>query len=154
MTRYDAQIIYTFADALYLRAKMITIASTVIGAMVIGFSALLFAIASDSNRFFVTLIGLLIGGGIGYFLGSNKAFELRFQAQILLCQVAIEENTRRALAATGNGEMVGTQMTKRVESVIAPVNTSLLSKRKCHDCGAPLSRFDEFCPKCAAKVMG
>lgn len=34
---------------------------------------------------------------IGWSVGSDKAFALRLQAQILLCQLQIERNTRAAL---------------------------------------------------------
>lgn len=40
------------------------------------------------------VVGAAIGGAIGYFLGSLKANGLRLEAQLALCQVAIEKNTR------------------------------------------------------------
>lgn len=36
---------------------------------------------------------------VGGLLGRAKAFDLRVAAQTLLCQVQIEENTRRAASA-------------------------------------------------------
>jgi hypothetical protein len=40
-----------------------------------------------------TLIGILIVGLIGFWIGWNKAFILKLQAQTALCQAKIEENT-------------------------------------------------------------
>jgi hypothetical protein len=44
------------------------------------------------------IFGVLIGASflciIGYYFGKEKAFQLKLQAQVSLCQVAIEENTR------------------------------------------------------------
>ena len=153
MASYDARIISTFADALYARADFITQAYTAVGAIIIGGLGLLLAGAADSNRLIVTVIGLAIGGGIGHFFGSGKAFELRLQAQTLLCQVAIEENTRKApeLMPT-EGANAGRSVTQTATPVTAPARASARSGRKCRDCGAPLSSLDEFCPKCSAKV--
>lgn len=41
------------------------------------------------------LLGALVVGLIGYVLGIQRAFALKLQAQTALCQVKIEENTRR-----------------------------------------------------------
>ncbi len=40
------------------------------------------------------LVGAVIGGGIGYVVGQQRAFWFRLQAQLALCQAQIEENTR------------------------------------------------------------
>ena len=39
-------------------------------------------------------IGALVLGLIAFSLGQQKAFALRLQAQVALCQVQIEANTR------------------------------------------------------------
>lgn len=107
------------------------------------------------------IVGLIIGAAIGYFIGDGKAFELRLQAQSLLCQVAIEENTRKVLDASTQG---GQTATKSIETTPKPVVTPAkksagaqrqappVVKRSCPDCEAKLSSLDEFCPRCLAEV--
>lgn len=34
---------------------------------------------------------------LGFLIGQERAFRLKLQAQIALCQVRIEENTRKAV---------------------------------------------------------
>jgi hypothetical protein len=46
------------------------------------------------------LIGALIVGLLGFWIGWNKAFILKLQAQMALCQAKIEENTSTSLART------------------------------------------------------
>ena len=48
--------------------------------------------SSGSSLFYI--VGLAIGGLLGYGLASSKAFRLKLEAQIALSQVQIEENTR------------------------------------------------------------
>lgn len=40
-------------------------------------------------------LGAVVAGLIGYAIGTEKAFQLKLQAQTALCQVKIEENTRK-----------------------------------------------------------
>jgi hypothetical protein len=55
-------------------------------------------------------VGFLVGGVIGYFIGTERAFVLRLQAQIALCQVQIERNTR------SSAHFAGEQQTSAVSS--------------------------------------
>lgn len=50
------------------------------------------------ERLFLTVIGGIV---LGALVGNSRAFALRLQAQTALCQVQIEENTRRPGAAVG-----------------------------------------------------
>ena len=43
----------------------------------------------------ITIIGVVLGGAIGYVWETQRAFILKLQAQTALCQVKIEENTRQ-----------------------------------------------------------
>jgi hypothetical protein len=43
------------------------------------------------------LIGILVVGLLGFWIGWNKAFILKLHAQIALCQAKIEENTRNSM---------------------------------------------------------
>ncbi len=88
MTEYDARIIYKFADALYRQARSIIFTYTFIGLLLGGVGG--FVMAGE----IVAIVGALIVGFLGYAIGQQRAFQLKLQAQIALCQVRIEENTR------------------------------------------------------------
>ena len=47
----------------------------------------------------IVLMGGLVGALIGVVIGRGRAFSLQLQAQVALCQVATEANTRRAADA-------------------------------------------------------
>jgi hypothetical protein len=115
MTDYDSKVIHKFATRLYGRAQTLVLVHTLIGALIGGclgkaYSAYTEVTASPSTAIFGailgqsiqpsppttnwTLIGILVVGLIGFWLGWNKAFVLKLQAQTALCQAKIEENTR------------------------------------------------------------
>lgn len=89
MTVYNFKIIQKFADRLYARAKMSEIIYTIIGIM--------FGFVGGYNlgeELGYGLFGAVIFGLLGYWVGSERAFMMRLQAQMALCQAKIEENTR------------------------------------------------------------
>ncbi len=90
MVQYDANIIYKFAQDLYRSARRIIITYTLVGAIL----GLVIGYLPTQSFGLSALIGALLLGLIGYALGEQRAFHLRLQAQIALCQVKIEENTR------------------------------------------------------------
>ena len=90
MVTFDKEIIQTFADALYTKAETIVFVYTALGA-VLG----LFSMAFIGSK---GIILALIFAGMGWWLGSSKAFALKLQAQMALCQVEIAENTKRTAA--------------------------------------------------------
>ena len=49
------------------------------------------------------IIFALLFAGIGWWLGSSKAFALKLQAQMALCQVEIADNTKRTTAISTVG---------------------------------------------------
>jgi len=92
---YDPIFVKEFADNLYKQAKTIVPAHFFIGM----FSGMfLFGFISvalvNSLDLLIIIIGVLIGGVMGYGSGRYKAAELKLQAQLALCQVKIEENLR------------------------------------------------------------
>ena len=92
---YDPAVIKRLADSLYQRASAIVALYTTAGVLVglmLGVSAGAFAVGAGVGGAF---IGALAGAFIGWNIGSQKAFWLKLQAQIALCQVEIEANTRR-----------------------------------------------------------
>ncbi|MFP2895423.1 hypothetical protein [Corallococcus sp. 4LFB] len=96
--RYDPSIITKHAQALYDRASGIIFAWGVIG--FIAGAALAKAMNAEG---FIVLMGGLVVALIGVMFGRGRAFSLQLQAQVALCQVATEANTRRAAEATVAG---------------------------------------------------
>lgn len=92
MVNYDASIIKGYAGALYRWAQVALVVHTVGWAM-LGAAPLLLG----ETRFVVFTIPAL--ASIGYMVGSLKAASLRLEAQVALCQVQIEANTRASAAA-------------------------------------------------------
>ena len=94
MVKYDPQVIVTFADSLYRHAASVVLTYTVVGAL-IGLAsggAVGIAVLDGGGRIGAA-VGALLLGAIAFKLGQQKAFALRLQAQIALCQVQIEANT-------------------------------------------------------------
>ena len=85
--KYDPSVICGLADKLYRRANTIVIVNAAIFGLV---GALVGGVVKGAG---VAIIAALVAGGIGYYLGLQKAFLLKLQAQTALCQVKIEENT-------------------------------------------------------------
>jgi hypothetical protein len=106
--QYDPEVLQTFADVLYSRAKWIAISSAFIYALAGGLIAFLCMAAiprlvpSDTvmaAAFFVAVIFFFVG----YEAGSKKAFNLKLQAQQVLCQRQIELNTSRESSGASAG---------------------------------------------------
>ncbi|MEJ6011504.1 hypothetical protein [Novosphingobium aquae] len=90
---YDPVVIQSYADALYRAADRIAFNSAIIGGLIgaaVGFAA------GSAGRVgpIGGLIGAAIGGYIGYSRALARTFQLRLEAQLALCQVEIEMNTR------------------------------------------------------------
>lgn len=95
MPAYDSSVILTFAERLYEQAAGIEVAYAVGGAVVGGAAGgAIGAALHDASSLLIGLIGAVIVGAIAWQLGRQKAAALRLQAQVALCQVQIEENTR------------------------------------------------------------
>jgi len=98
---YDPKIIQEFARRLYKQAASIIVTATIVGAV---FGAIIGGIivnATSLHRDMDPTVGILIGaaffGLFGFSVGRERAFKLKLQAQIALCQVKIEENTQSSL---------------------------------------------------------
>lgn len=97
---YDPSIIELSAARLYSKADAVVMGSIAIG-MVIGaafgsvpLTSLGAAWPIPSIFGVATLIvGVILGGIIGYTIGDARAFGYRIQAQSALCQLQIERNT-------------------------------------------------------------
>ncbi|MBN1954346.1 MAG: hypothetical protein JW900_04760 [Anaerolineae bacterium] len=115
MVEYDPRIIQQFADRLYRKATTAIVLSTILGVLFGGAGGFTLGLstgallAQDSSSVLsgavVGLVGGLVGAVLfalmGFLGGRERAFRLRLQAQTALCQLKIEENTRRAPAAAG-----------------------------------------------------
>ena len=94
MAQYDPKVIYEFAERLYNKANTIIASYVLTGALLGGIvSYIITRVANGGVGLFIVFIAL--GAIGGYFIGKEKVFMLKLQAQTALCQVRIEENTRK-----------------------------------------------------------
>lgn len=104
MAQYDASEIQTFANKLYLKAGVIITIYTVVG-LLLGLTAVIpavsafqtFVLLDDVMKMVVALLFTVLLGGsgclLGYTVGDWKSFQIKLQAQTILCLARIEENT-------------------------------------------------------------
>lgn len=97
--KFDPEIIETFARRLYSQASRIVIRYALLYALLGGaFSAPVYyylpaALATNFGPVIVAAIVVLFAL-VGASVGNEKAFMIRLQAQMALCYVQIERNTR------------------------------------------------------------
>ena len=106
-TQYDSSILQQFADDLYSRARWIIFSlAAAYGAVVFVLSLVGFVAAAKHSLSLEMQdwggIGTftLVAAAIGVSRGREKAFQLKLQAQQILCQRQIEENTHTASVGT------------------------------------------------------
>lgn len=94
MVIYEANVIYKFADRLYRKANLIIACYTILGLLLGGVGGYFLGhmAAEGYGPLTVTIVAVL-GSIIGCVVGSEKAFMLKLLAQMALCQVQIEQNT-------------------------------------------------------------
>lgn len=107
MIQYDPNIIYEFATRLYKQAKYIIATYIIVGVFLgapLGSVVGYYIIKELKSGLILSQIlggtiglifGSILGGIIGYAIGVEKVFELKLKAQTALCQLKIEENTRK-----------------------------------------------------------
>ena len=103
--KFDPEIIETFARRLYGQASRIVIRYGVLFALLGGGfgAAVYYYLPAVAARDFGPVIGgaaVVLFALIGVSIGNDRAFGLRLQAQVALCQVQIERNTRTASEQT------------------------------------------------------
>ena len=93
MSNYDPSLLRSLADTLNAQARTAVAVGIIGGAItggLFGFAASLIFMTSHSYL----VPGAIVGAILGIFAGRRKAQALRLQAQMALCQIQIEENTR------------------------------------------------------------
>ena len=96
---YDRAIIQTFVERLYRRANNAITTYTLLGVGVglsVGYILAGYLGEVSHGRMPYEALCILLFGGIAYSVGRDRAVALRVQAQMALCQLRIEENTRLA----------------------------------------------------------
>lgn len=101
-TEFDAQIIEEFARRLYKRASSMIVSYTAAGillGLIAGAAVSMFGTqergGDQAPNAVAAIVGALLAGAMGYAAGQSKAFQIRLQAQMALCQLQIEKNTRK-----------------------------------------------------------
>ena len=105
-TAYDPQIVQKFIDRLYRQATTAVVTSTILGVLVgagIGFAlvrvgvirAYLGFVPVGQQGYIGIVVGAAVLGVLGFLAGRESAFQLRLKAQTVMCQLKIEENTRK-----------------------------------------------------------
>lgn len=98
--RYDPLIIQKFANTLYAQARSILTMCLLLGVL-FGASAWI-AVAHSSNH----VVGAILFAlclVVAYMVGNALGFRYKLQAQIALCQVQTEMNTRPSLRVSATG---------------------------------------------------
>lgn len=100
--QYDPTVIHTHAQRLYNTANTIVVLYAVFGLLVglsvgYGYAS---SVRSPDPGVAAGIVGLIFAT-LGLVLGQLRAFALRLEAQLALCQLQIETNTRNAAHATG-----------------------------------------------------
>jgi hypothetical protein len=98
MVSYDAEVIVQFAERLYKQSGSFAATYAVLGILVGAGVGAAGGSSLGGAALVVMAIGAVVGGAVGFSIGQQKAFALRLQAQVALCQVQIEANTRFGVA--------------------------------------------------------
>lgn len=85
--QYEEKIIQEFAQNLYASASRITVALTFLGCII---GAVICAYINKQ----LAGAGLVFGALTGFIYGRSKGFEYKLKAQLALCQLQIEKNSR------------------------------------------------------------
>jgi hypothetical protein len=94
MVQYDPTVIHKFAQRLYDRALLSTIAWAIGGVVIVGVAGKAMSVSLNVTDGSLTAVGAVVGLVIGFLIGSHRSFMLKLQAQQALCLLQIEMNTR------------------------------------------------------------
>lgn len=89
MAQYDPQVLQKYADKMYASATMIVVLLALIGA----------GLGGAAGGALSPKLGWILGAGlglvVGVLFGVVAGFWYKLRAQLVLCQLQIEVNTRR-----------------------------------------------------------
>lgn len=91
---YDPAIIQQFADNLYKKAQKIITEFTISGMLISAVLGMFLYFSPLKNSIIIWVVAIPLPSFVGYTIGSQLAFSLKLKAQIALCMMQIEENTR------------------------------------------------------------
>lgn len=94
-SNYNPALLRRFAEKLAAQARSAIAIGVVAGAItggLFGFAASLIFMLSHS----LLIPGAVVGAILGIFAGRRRAQVLKLQAQMALCQIQIEENSRQS----------------------------------------------------------
>ncbi len=96
MVEYDASVITQYVTRLKFKANWAILSHSIVGFIIGLLVGVLFArnLSVALSDLTLIVIFMTIGILIGYLRGREAAFKIQIQAQQILCQVAIEQNTR------------------------------------------------------------
>jgi hypothetical protein len=89
MVTYDGELLHAYADRIH-RTAAGTVLMYAVGGLITGAS-----IGLVTRDLQATAIAAILVGVLGTVLGRARAFRLKLEAQLALCQAQIEKNTRR-----------------------------------------------------------
>lgn len=107
MITYDPLVLKSYADKLYQQARMIAVTTALrylAVAFVLSFVPVWFLRASNtalqndqaySVGIGISVVLMIAATMVGVERGMDRAFQLKLEAQQILCQVSIEQNTRQ-----------------------------------------------------------
>lgn len=95
--QYDPAIIQAHAQRLYLTAKTIVATYAILGVLSGASLGYIGAVAAGiKDEAPAVMVAAALMGTIAFMVGRWKSFALRLEAQLALCQLQIETNTRAA----------------------------------------------------------
>ncbi|MFC1482509.1 hypothetical protein ACFL51_01755 [Myxococcota bacterium] len=95
MELYQPEIITEYAGRMHRRSIIAIIACTALG-FILGLAlgdSMHRLLGGEAKLFIVAVCGAAVAA-IGFFIGDHLAFRMKLQAQLALCQLKIEINTR------------------------------------------------------------
>jgi len=107
LTAYDPLLLKSYADRLYQQARMIAVTTAVrylAGMFLCSLVPVWFLHATNtalqndqaySIGIGASLVLMIVATMVGVERGMNRAFQLKLEAQQILCLVSIEQNTRQ-----------------------------------------------------------
>ena len=104
MIKYDAGVLQEHVERLYRKAAMMAWEWAIGLFLLAGIGSLILVLnfpkANENPGFGVVVAVALLAGFVGWLIGHSAGFKYRLQAQLVLCQMQIEYNTRRVGAAS------------------------------------------------------